>query len=147
MPEEIVPRILTYVGVLFMICLGSTFAFFAAAQAARTEYRSLMSALACSMRLFFYSICLLCILVAALSFPVLAPRDPRSELFGWIHIGGSIWIVFPCVWRAFRQKGPRMVACGVLAILLTGGLILLAAAVSPGFATLLRAMPAALSRS
>ncbi|MHC4450275.1 MAG: hypothetical protein ACYS0E_09095 [Planctomycetota bacterium] len=146
MPEEIVPRILFYVGLLFMLCLASTFTLWAAAQIARTEYRSLMSALACSMRIFFYAICLLCILVAALSFN-LAPADPRDPLLGWIQIGGTIWIVFPCVWRAFRQKGPRMVFCGVLAIALSGAMIATAAWLSPGLASLLGEMPYALSRS
>ena len=146
MPEEIVPRILFYVGLLFMLCLASTFTLWAAAQIARTEYRSLMSALACSMRIFFYAICLLCILVAALSFN-LAPADPRDPLLGWIQIGGTIWIVFPCVWRAFRQKGPRMVLCGVLAIALSGAMIATAAWLSPGLASLLGEMPYALSRS
>ena len=107
---------------LFSICLVSTFTFWAAAQIARTEYRSLMSALACTMRLFFYSISLLCILVAATTFNF-GPSDPRDPTMGWIQIGGTIWIVFPCVWRAFRQKGPRMVVCAVLAIVLSGALI------------------------
>jgi len=146
MPEEIVPRILFYVGLLFMLCLASTFTLWAAAQISRTEYRSLMSALACSMRIFFYAICLLCILVAAMSFN-LGPADPRDPLLGWIQIGGTIWIVFPCVWRAFRQKGPRMVLCGVLAIALSGAMIATAAWLSPGLASLLGEMPYALSRS
>jgi len=147
MPEEIVPRILVYVGLLFMLCLAATFPLFAAAQVARTEYRSLMSALACSMRLFFYSICLLCILVAAMSFPFLQPKDPRSTILGWIHIAGTVWIVFPCCWRAFREKGPRMVGCALLAIALMGGLMALAGALSPGFSALVREMPSALSRT
>jgi hypothetical protein len=146
MPEEIVPRILFYVGLLFMLCLASTFPLWAAAQIARTEYRSLMSSLACSMRIFFYAICLLCILVAAMSFNI-GPADPRDPLLGWIQIGGTVWIVFPCVWRAFRQKGLRMVACALLAIALMGGLILAGAWLSPGFDALLKQMPYALSRS
>ena len=145
MPVEVVPRILFYVGLLFMICLASTFPLWAAAQIARTDYRSLMSALACSMRIFFYSICLLCILVAAMSFNF-GPADPRDPLLGWIQIGGTLWIVFPSAWRAFRQKGPRMVLCGVLAILFTGALVALAAWLSPAFDSLLREMPYALSR-
>ena len=147
MPEEIVPRALHYVGLLFMLCLAATFPLWAAAQIARTEFRSLMSALACSMRLFFYSICLLCIVVAAMSFPFLQPADPRSTVPGWIHIGGTVWIVFPCCWRAFRQKGVRMVLCSVLAIALMGGVMALAGAVSPGFFALVREMPSALSRT
>jgi hypothetical protein len=146
MPEEAVPRILFYVGLLFSICLVSTFTFWAAAQIARTEYRSLMSALACTMRLFFYSISLLCILVAATTFNF-GPSDPRDPTMGWIQIGGTIWIVFPCVWRAFRQKGPRMVVCGVLAIVLSGALIGLAAWASPGLRQLLSDMPHALART
>ena len=146
MPEEAVPRILFYVGLLFSICLASTFTFWAAAQIARTEYRSLMSALACTMRMFFYSISLLCILVAATTFNF-GPADPRDPLMGWIQIGGTIWIVFPCVWRAFRQKGPRMVACALLAIVLSGAMIALAAFASPGFRQLVSEMPYALSRA
>jgi hypothetical protein len=146
MPEEAVPRILFYVGLLFAICLASTFTFWAAAQIARTEYRSLMSALACTMRVFFYSVSLLCILVAATTFNF-GPTDPRDPLMGWIQIGGTIWIVFPCVWRAFRQKGPRMVACALLAIALSGAMIVLAAFASSGFAQLVSEMPYALSRA
>ena len=86
-PEGAVARALEYVGLLFLLCLAGTFPFWAAAQAARSEYR--LSALAFSMRVFFYSICLLCILVALRSFD-LAPRDPRSTLFGWIHLGGTV---------------------------------------------------------
>lgn len=145
MPEEAVPRILFYVGLLFSICLASTFTFWAAAQIARTEYRSLMSALACTMRVFFYSISLLCILVAAATFNF-GPADPRDPTMGWIQIGGTLWIVFPSVWRAFRQKGPRMVACALLAIALSAGLIGLAALGSPGLRLLLSEMPYALSR-
>jgi len=146
MPQEAVPRILFYVGLLFSICLASTFTFWAAAQIARTEYRSLMSALACSMRVFFYSISLLCILVVATTFNF-GPDDPRDPVMGWIQIGGTIWIVFPCVWRAFRQKGPRMVSCALLAIVLSGAMIALAALASPGFRQIVSDMPYALSRA
>jgi hypothetical protein len=108
MPEGAVPRALSYVLIVFILCLASTFAWWAAANVARTEYRRLMSALACSMRIFFYSICLLCILVALKSIH-LAPDDPRSTLFSWIHIGGTIWICVPSAWRAFHDRGPRLV--------------------------------------
>ena len=145
MPDEVVPRILFFVGLLFMLCLASTFPLWAAAQVARTEYRSLMSALACSMRIFFYAICLLCILVVAMSFN-LGPADPRDPLLGWIQIGGTVWIVFPSVWRAFRQKGPRMALCGVLALLFSAALFATVAWLSPGFDALLRDVPYALSR-
>ncbi len=108
MPAGAVDRALQYVAVLLLLSLASTFAWWAAAQVARCEYRRLLSALACSMRIFFYSICLLCILVALRSFNI-GPRDPRSTLFSWIHIGGTIWICLPSAWRAFRVKGGRLV--------------------------------------
>ncbi|MEM8885958.1 MAG: hypothetical protein AAGD14_17975 [Planctomycetota bacterium] len=146
MAGEMVPRILEYVGVLFLLCLAATFPFWLAAQIARTEFRSLTSALACTMRLYFYAVCLLCILVTLISFNV-GPSDPRDPLMGWIQIGGTIWIVFPCCWRAFRQKGPRMVACALMAIAFTALLFWLYASIEPGFAQLLRDMPYALSRS
>ena len=146
MPTEIVPRILFCVGFLFLLCLASTFPLWAAAQISRTDYRSLMSSLACSMRIFFYSICLLAILVTAMSFNF-APADPRDPLLGWIWVGGTVWIVFPSAWRAFRQKGPRIVACGVLAVALSAALFAFAARLSPGFAYLLKQMPYALSQS
>ena len=98
MPEGAVPRALEYVGLLFLLCLASTFAWWAAANVARAEYRRLLSALACSMRIVFYSVCLLAILVAARSLH-LAPQDPRSTLFGWIHLAGTVWITVPSAWR------------------------------------------------
>lgn len=132
MPEGAVPRALEYVGLLLLLCLASTFAWWAAANVARAEYRRLLSALACSMRIFFYSVCLLAILVVARSLH-LAPEDPRSTLFGWIHIAGTIWITVPSAWRAFRVRRARLalivavawVACAV------GGAV--AALVSPDF--------------
>jgi tetratricopeptide (TPR) repeat protein len=45
-----------------------------------------------------------------------------------VHIGGTLWVVFPSAWRAFRQKGPRVVACGVIAILLSAALFYAGAA-------------------
>ena len=145
MPADSIPRILFYVAVMFGLCLASTFPLWAAANIARTEYRSLMSALACSMRVFFYSICLLCILVLLVTFNI-GPDDPRDPLYGWVHIGGTLWVVFPSAWRAFRQKGPRVVACGVIAILLSAALFYVGAAISPGFRAILLEMPHALAR-
>jgi hypothetical protein len=110
MPQGVVARVLTYVGILLLLTLASTFPWWASATIVRAEYRRLLSALACSMRVFFYSICLLCILVAARSVGI-GPADPSDRLFGWIHLGGTLWIHFPSAWRAFRLKGPRLVAC------------------------------------
>lgn len=146
MPTALVPRVLEYVGWLFAFALASTFPWWAAAQLARTEYRSLLSALACSMRWFFYSICLLCILVAAQSLHI-APDDPRSTLMGWIHLGGSAAITVPCAWRAFRQKGPRLLAAVALAwigILAAGALGML---LSRGFAHVVTQLPSCLVRA
>ncbi|MHC4956478.1 MAG: hypothetical protein ACYTGZ_21770 [Planctomycetota bacterium] len=145
MPADPIPRVLFYVAVLFGLCLASTFPLWAAATIARTEYRSLMSSLACSMRIFFYAVCLLCILVALQSFNI-SPSDPRDPLFGWIQIGGTIWIVFPSGWRAFRQKGPRMAVCGVLAIVFSGALFAFGAWVSPAFRAILADMPYVLTK-
>jgi len=146
MPAESIPRILFYVAVVFGLCLASTFPLWAAANIARTEFRSLMSSLACSMRIFFYSICLLCILVALQTFNI-GPSDPRDPLFGWIQIGGTLVIVFPSALRAFREKPPRAVLCGVLAILFSAALFYAGAQVSPGFRTILMEMPYALAKS
>jgi len=99
--------VLEYVGLLFLLTLASTFAWWIGAQVARTEYRRILSALACGMRVFFYSICLLCILVVARGLDI-GPKDPRSELFGWIHLGGTVWVTIPSAWRAFRAR-PREV--------------------------------------
>jgi len=140
MPVDPIPRVLFYVAVLFGLCLASTFPLWLSAQIARTEYRSLMSSLACAMRIFFYSVCLLCILVMLIALN-LAPSDPRDPLFGWVQIGGTVWIVFPSAWRAFRQKGPRIAICGVLAILFSAGLFAAGAWLSPGFRAILADMP------
>ena len=67
MGGPLVERALHHVAFLFLLCLASTFPWWAAANLARAEYRRLLSALACSMRVFCYSICILCILVALLS--------------------------------------------------------------------------------
>jgi hypothetical protein len=146
MPDGPVARVLEYVLLLFTFCLASTFAWWLAALAARTEFRSLMSALACSMRFFFYSICLLCILVA-LRYLGLEPADPRNPLFGWVHLAGTAFVSVPCAWRAFRQRGPRL----VLAVALFWAMVLavgwIAARVVPGFEGLVRALPEYLSRA
>lgn len=128
-----VPRVLLYVGFLFFVCLASTFAWWAGAQAARTEFRSMTSALSCSMRIFFYSICLLCILVLARSMNW-APEDPRSELFSWIHLYGTIWITIPSCWRAFRDRRPRLVVAIVVGLGLTSLAIWAGARYWPDFA-------------
>lgn len=140
MPEGAVPRALWYVLIIFFLCLMSTFAWWAGATVARTEYRRLLSALACSMRIFFYSICLLCILVAAKSMH-LAPADPRSTLFAWIHIGGTIWICVPSAWRAFRDRGPRLVVAIAIAWGLCAAAGWVAVQVSPGFAWFIDNLP------
>ena len=133
MPEGAVPRALEYVGLLFLLCLASTFAWWAAANVARTEYRRLLSALACSMRIFFYSVCLLAILVAARSLH-LAPEHPQSTLFGWIHLAGTVWITVPSAWRAFRVRRARLAVVVVVGWLLCAGAGAVAALASPDFA-------------
>jgi len=146
MPTALVPRVLEYVGWLFAFSLASTFVWWGAAQLARAEYRSLLSALACSMRWFFYSICLLCILVAAQSLH-LGPADPRSTLLGWIHLAGSVWITIPCAWRAFRQKGPRLLAVVLLAWIGLAVAGTLSMYLSRGFAQVVHQLPRYLARS
>ena len=146
MPTALVPRVLEYTGWLLALTLLSTFPWWGAAQAARVEYRSLLSALACSMRWFFYSICLLCILVAAQSLH-LAPADPRSTLFGWIHLGGTVAISVPCAWRAFRQKGPRLVAAVLLAWAGLAAVGALGMLLSRGFEQVVLQLPRYLARA
>jgi len=118
MPVEPVPRALQYVGWLLAACLLLTFPWWAAARIARTEFRSLTSAFAFSMRLFFYSVSLLVILV------VLKSLDfaPEEETTARIHLAGTVLLSGPCAWRAFRQKGPRLVAAVLLGWLLTAAL-------------------------
>ncbi|MCK6459614.1 MAG: hypothetical protein L6Q95_06925 [Planctomycetes bacterium] len=140
-----VERALHHVGFLLLLCLASTFPWWAAANAARAEYRRLLSALACSMRIFCYSICILCILVAMLSLN-LAPRDPRSTLLGWIHLGGTIWVSIPSAWRSFRLKGGRLVLVVALGWALSAALFAAAWAASPGFRHAAASMPEVLSR-
>ena len=67
-------------------------------------------------------------------------------VFCALLIGGTLWVVFPSAWRAFRQKGPRVVACGVVAILLSAALFYSGALISPGFRSILTEMPYALAR-
>ena len=143
MPAEMVPRTLFYVGLLFLLCLASTFAWWVAAVVVRAEYRRLLHALACAMRIFFYSVCLLCILVALKTLHW-APADPRSQLFSWIHLGGTAWITGPSAWRAFRMKGPRL--AGLLAVGWAGCAAMGAAAwwASPAFRAVARELPRAI---
>ena len=145
-PEGAVARALEYVGQIFLLCHASTFPGWLASQVVRAEYRRLLSALAFSMRVFFYSVCLLCILVVLRSFDV-APRDPRSTLFGWIHLGGTVLICAPSAWRAFRVKGMRMLALLLLGWTLSAGLIGLGSASSDAFAERIRNLPRYLSRA
>lgn len=145
MGAPLVDRALHHVAFLFLLCLASTFPWWAAATLARAEYRRLISALACSMRIFCYSICILCILVALQGLQF-APKDPRSTLFGWIHIGGTLWITFPSAWRSFREKGAKLaltvaLGWGFSAVLFGFGWV-----ISPGFRYALESMPDVLSR-
>jgi hypothetical protein len=92
------------------------------------------------MRIFFYSVCILCLLVAAKALH-LAPRDPRSEILGWIHIGGTIWITIPSAWRAFRAKGARLVLLVAAGWGLSAALFTLGWLASAGFRRLVGEMP------
>jgi len=136
---------LFHVAFVFLLCLASTFPWWIAATLARAEYRRLLSALACSMRIFCYSICILCILVALLSLNF-APEDPRSTLFGWIHIGGTVWVSIPSAWRSFRAKGARLLLVILLGWGISAALFGAAWALSPGFRHAAEAMPRVLSR-
>ncbi len=143
-PLTLVDRALHHVAFLFLLCVASTFPWWAAAALVRAEYRSLLSALACSMRIFCYSICLLCILVALQSMR-LSPRDPRSTLLGWIHALGTLWITVPSAWRSFRVTRLRLalvVAVGWGFSVLVFGLAWL---MSPGFRYAIESMPRVLS--
>jgi hypothetical protein len=142
----VVPRVLHYVGLLLLFTLLSTFPWWAAANAVRAEYRRLLSALACAMRIFFYSICLLCILVVLQSLH-LAPADPRSTLFGRIHLAGTVAISVPSAWRAFRVRGARLAALVATGLLLCAALGWLAALASPGFRSVVRGLPARLGQA
>jgi hypothetical protein len=140
MPQEAVPRALYYVAFLFLLCLASTFPWWAAANLARAEYRRLLSALACSMRIFCYSICLFCLVVAwkSLSLP---PRDPRSDLLGWVHVGGTLWITVPSAWRSFRAKGVRLALLVAAGWALNALLLFAGGLASPTFRRLVADMP------
>ena len=145
MDAPLVDRALHHVAFLFLLCLLSTFPWWAAATLARAEYRRLFSALACSMRIFCYSICILCILVALMGLR-LAPKDPRSTLLGWIHIGGTLWITVPSAWRSFREKGGKLALTVALGWGFSALLFGLGWAVSPGFRYAIKSMPSVLSR-
>jgi len=145
MGRPLVPRALYHVAFLFLLCLASTFPWWAAATLARAEYRRALSALACSMRIFSYSICILCILVALKAFHV-EPSDPRSRLLGWIHLGASLWITIPSAWRSFRAKGLRLIIVVALGWGLSAALFGAAWTLSPGFRHAAAAMPEVLSR-
>lgn len=134
------PRVLEYVGLVFLLCLASTFAWWVAANVARTEYRRLLSALACSMRVFFYSVCLLAILVAARSLH-LAPEHPRSTLLGWIHLVGTVCITVPSAWRAFRVRRARLVLVVIVGWLLCAAAGTVTALLSPDFAHKMGSLP------
>ena len=140
MPAGAVNRALFYVGFLLLVCVASTFPWWLAANAMKAEYRRLMSALACAMRVFFYSICLLSILVAAKSLD-LAPADPRDTLFGWIHIGGTLWVTFPSAWRAFRIKGPRLAGLVLIAWAGCAAMGAVTWLASPGFRFIVANLP------
>ena len=140
MPPYGPERFLFYTGWLLLLATASTVPWWAGATIARTEFRSLTSAFACSMRWFFYSVCLLCILVAAKAFG-LSPEDSRSPLLGWIHVGGTVWIAVPSAWRAFRQKGPRLVVAVAVAFLLFAALLAAASWFVYGFRHTLLDMP------
>ncbi len=98
------------------------------------------SALSCSMRIFFYSVCLLCILVLLRSLNW-GPEDPNSELFSWIHLGGTIWITFPSCWRAFHDRRPRLVVAIAVGLLLTAAGIAVATKFSSDFAYYVQNFP------
>jgi hypothetical protein len=145
MGQALVDRALFHVAYLFLLCLLSTFPWWAAANIARAEYRRLLSALACSMRIFCYSICILCILVAMKTLH-LEPNDPRSQLLGFVHLGGTAFVSGPSAWRSFRATGLR------LALLLAVGWALFAALFgaawlsSAGFRHAAGSMPRVLSQ-
>lgn len=125
-------RALHYVGMLFLLCGVSTPFWWAAARIVRAEYRGLMSAVACSMRVFFYSFCLLCVLVAARSLH-LEPADPKSTLFRDVHAYGTLALAFPCAWRAFRVTRAKCVLLALLALAFAGGTGYVAWRLLPGF--------------
>jgi len=132
MPSDPVGRTLHFVGMLLLLCGASTPAWWAAANLARTEFRGLMSAIACSMRLFFYSFALFCILYGARTLHW-EPENPKSALFRDIHAYGTLLLSFPCAWRAFRVKGPRCALVVLLALALSGAAGAAAWALHPGF--------------
>lgn len=127
---DLVPRMLFYVGWILAICLASTFPWWLAAQAARAEFSSLLSAFACTMRLFAYSVSLLVILVSVQSLN-LAFTDPYSPLLNRTHLLGTAAITAPCAWRAFREKGLRLGLLLLLGWAFSAALALVLAWLSP----------------
>ena len=146
MPADQVHRVLEYVGLLLLLTVLSTFSWWVAATLARAEYRRLLSALACSTRWFFYSVCLLVILVALRTLN-LEPGDPRSRLFGWVHLGGTVLISIPCAWRSFRVRGAQLMTVVGLGWLGYAVLLALAFAASPELGHKLVLLPAYLART
>ena len=146
MPADTIPRVLEYVGLLLVLALLSTFSWWMAATLARAEYRRLLSALACSMRWFFYSVCLLVILVVLRTLNM-EPRDPHSRLFAWVHLGGSALISIPCAWRSFRVRGAQLLTVVGLAWLGYALLLALAFATSASLGEKLVLLPAYLART
>jgi len=140
MVEGVVPRTLTYVGLLFLLCLASTFLWWAAAGLARPAHGRIRNALACSMRLFAYSIFLLCILVVLKSLN-LAPGDPRSTLFAWIHLAGTLLVSIFCAWRSFGSGGAKLGLLLVAAWGLGALVVWSAASAFPAFGSLVRDLP------
>ena len=88
----------------------------------------------------------MCILVALRAFNF-APHDPRSTVFGWIHIGGTIWVCGPSAWRAFRERGLKL----VVAVAVGGALCLavgwIAYELNDGFRHMIQNMPRYLSKA
>ena len=146
MPADMIPRVLEYVGLLLLLTLLSTFSWWVAATLARAEYRRLLSALACSTRWFFYSVCLLVILVALRTLNM-EPTDPQSRLFAWVHLGGSALISIPCAWRSFRVRGSKLLTVVGLGWLGYAMLLALAFAASAALGDKLVLLPAYLART
>ncbi|MGH7163099.1 MAG: hypothetical protein ACREID_06425 [Planctomycetota bacterium] len=146
MPADAVPRALLYVAWIFALTLATALPWWAAARAARAEYRGLFSALACSMRMFAYSVSLLVLLVVLQSLGV-APQDPRSPRLGWIHLAGTALLSFPCAWRSFRAKGLRLAGVVAIGWALCGAAGFLAYSLHGGFRAELEKLPRLLARA
>ena len=87
---------------------------------------------------------LLAILVLARSLH-LAPEDPRSTLFGWMHLAGTVWITAPSAWRAFRVRRARLALLVAIAWLLCA--VAVAALASPDFRHTMANLPLYLTSS